>query len=227
MIFTFWEGTMPDYLKLCMKTWKLPYTVLTYDTLHNYTNLEVTDNLKKFSLPQQADVVRVHVLRDNGGYWLDADTIMLSDDLPTETILGNNERRTNTIGYLHTNARSFMFISWAEYQQRVLKTLPDFGWDVMGNRFADKYLKERQDIVIGDITPHWAETYLTYGVGSRYSKYKQVYFVDKYQLSDLRPTNLIMLHNSWTPSWYKQLSEKEVLEQDCTLSNILRGLLNG
>lgn len=226
MIFTFWEGKMPDYLKLCMKTWWFPYKVLTYDNLHEYTSLEVTDNLKRFSLPQQADVVRVHVLRDNGGYWLDADTIMLSDDLPCEMILGNNETRVNTIGYLSTPVRSTMFISWAEYQQRVLKNMSDFGWDIMGNRFTDRYLKENRDITIGDITPHWVETYLKDGTGSRYSKYNQVYFTDKYQLSDLRPTNLIMLHNSWTPSWYKQLSEKEVLEQDCTLSNILREVLS-
>ena len=222
MIYTFWEGKMPDYLKLCMKTWKLPYKVLTYDTLSNYTNLEVTENLKKFSLPQQADVVRVHVLRDNGGQWLDADTIMLDSTLPTETILGNNETRMNTIGYLNTTVRSTMFISWAEHQQRVLKNMPDFGWDVMGNRFTDRYLKENRGIAIGDITPHWAETYMKTGDTSRYSKYREFYFSDSYGLSDLRPTNLIMLHNSWTPSWYKQLSEKEVLEQDCTLSNILR-----
>lgn len=226
MIYTFWEGKMPDYLKLCLKTWKLPYTVLTYANLHNYTDLQVNDNLRRFSLPQQADVVRVHVLRDNVGQWLDVDTIMLDPTLPTETLLGNNETRMNTIGYLNTPVRSIMFISWAEHQQRVLKTMPDFGWDVMGNRFTDRYLKENRDIPIGDITPHWAETYLKDGTESRYSKYNQVYFIDKYQLSDLRPTNLIMLHNSWTPSWYKQLSEKEVLEQDCTLSNILREVLS-
>lgn len=226
MIFTFWEGKMPDYLKLCMKTWKLPYTVLTYDTLHNYTNLEVTDNLKKFSLPQQADVVRVHVLRDNGGQWLDADTIMFDSTLPTETILGNSETRMNTIGYLNTPVRSTMFIGWSEHQQRVLKNMSDFGWDVMGNRFTNRYLKENLDITIGDITPHWAETYMKTGDASRYSKYCQFYFGDNYHLTDLHKTDILMLHNSWTPKEYKALSEKEVLEQDCTLSNILREVLS-
>lgn len=226
MIFTFWEGKMPDYLKLCMKTWKLPHSVVTYANLHHYTNLKVTENLKKFSLPQQADVVRVHVLRDNGGQWLDADTIMLDSTLPTETILGNNETRTNSIGYLNTTIRSTMFSSWAEHQQCALKTMSDLSWDIMGNRFTNRYLKENQDITIGDITPHLPETYMKTGDASRYVKYCQFYFGDDYQLTDLRKTDILMLHNSWTPSWYKQLSEKDVLAQNCTLSNILREVLS-
>jgi len=36
---------------------------------------------------------------------------------------------------------------------------------------------------------------------------------------------LIGLHNSWTPQWYKDFSEKDVLEHDCLLSRILKHLL--
>lgn len=36
---------------------------------------------------------------------------------------------------------------------------------------------------------------------------------------------LIGLHNSWTPEWYKALSEKEVLAHDCLLSRTLRHIL--
>jgi hypothetical protein len=36
---------------------------------------------------------------------------------------------------------------------------------------------------------------------------------------------LIGLHHSWTPEWYKSLSEKEVLENDCILSKTLRHIL--
>ena len=36
---------------------------------------------------------------------------------------------------------------------------------------------------------------------------------------------LIALHNSWTPDWYKQLSEREVLAHPCLLSRTLRHLL--
>lgn len=36
---------------------------------------------------------------------------------------------------------------------------------------------------------------------------------------------VIGLHNSWTPEWYKQLSHTEVLEHECLLSRTLKHLL--
>jgi hypothetical protein len=36
---------------------------------------------------------------------------------------------------------------------------------------------------------------------------------------------VIGLHNSWTPKWYKRLSEKEVLAQDCLLSKTIKHIL--
>ena len=223
MIFTFWEGPQPDYIKLCLSTWTQPYTLLTYDNLHEYTDLTIDDRLKRFTLPQIVDVVRVHVLRDQGGYWLDADTIMVTGELPKEMILGNDEERTNTIGYLHTEPHSEMYERWARYQDLVYtaKWAP-VHWSVMGNDFTDGYLRAFDNIRIGDIRTRWPETYMIHGNASRSAKYHQFYFASGYHLSDIEPTDLIMLHNSWTPGWYKQMSEAEILKDGRTLSNILR-----
>lgn len=223
MVFTFWEGKMPDYLKLCMKTWKFPYIVLTYDNLHEYTDLQITDRLKSYTLPQIADVVRVHVLRDNGGYWLDTDTIMLSDELPTENMVGYVKERTNTIGYLHTEKNSQMFKMWAKYQDDILK-LPytHTHWGIMGNLFTDSYVLSHPEITIYPVDNCWAETYMVKGNDNRHDKYQLLYFANSYELEDFNQTKMLMLHNSWTPNWYKQLSAEQVLEDKVTLSNILR-----
>lgn len=224
MVFTFWEGKMPNYLKLCMSTWKFPYTVLTYDNLHEYTDLQVTGKLKQYTLPQIADVVRVHVLRDNGGYWLDTDTIMLSDELPTENMVGYVKERTNTIGYLHTEKDSPMFKMWAKYQDDILK-LPYIHthWGIMGNMFTDSYVLSHPEITIYPVDDCWAETYKIEGNKiERFSKYVKFYFLQEHSLSDLHPTKMLMLHNSWTPYWYKRLTTEQVLANKCTLSNILR-----
>ena len=226
-IFTFWEGQMPDYIKLCMKTWNFNYTVLNYKNLHKYIDISI-DKLQSFTLPQIADVVRVHVLRDYGGYWLDTDTIILNE-LPTENICGDITERTNTIGFLHTEPHSDMFTAWAEYQDYVIdhpdKVSDLHKWDIFGNRFTDDYIKMHEEISIHNIKPYWPETYMIYLYKSRSSAYKQFYFESSYDLKDLLPTDLLMLHNSWTPAWYKQLNETDVLSQDCTLSNILREIL--
>lgn len=226
MIFTFWEGQMPAYIELCLLTWKHDYVMLNYDNLNQYTDLPI-EKLKRFTLPQIADIVRVHVLRDNGGYWLDTDTIMITDELPTETIMGNANTRMNTIGYLHTRPYSHMFRLWAQYQDYIIDSADlDLSWDIVGNKFTDSYLLDYKDVPIGDVTNRWAETYMIRGYQSRRDKYNLLYFDRRYTLADFyEPTNMLMLHNSWTPQWYKELSKEDVLKNNCTLSNILREVL--
>lgn len=218
MIFTFWEGFMPAYIKLCLKTWGMEYVVLDYSNLNKYTDFIVTPKLKQYTLPQIADCIRVHVLRDNGGYWLDADTIILGD-LPKENITGDPETRSNSIGLLHTEKGSDMFIKWAEYQDEILKGNYPNRWDLFGNAFTDGYIKTHDEITIHPIEDYQPERALN--GGSRSEKYIRFYFESNYHLKDIR-CDLLMLHNSWTPPEYKRLTMSEVLDKNCTMSNILK-----
>ena len=223
MIFTFWEGTKPAYISMCLQTWKLPYTMLNYNNVNQYTDLPL-DRLKRFTLPQIADVVRVHVLRDHGGYWLDADTIMINPQMPVTDMVGNSDERTNTIGLLYSAPGSEMFKAWAEYQDKIINSeSTSLSWSLMGNEFTDDYVKAHKDIRIHDVTKYWPETYMIQG-GQRMDKYRRFYFDSSFRLSDINETDLLMLHNSWTPAWYKESSAP--LEYDCTMSNILKELLN-
>lgn len=228
-VFTFWEGTMPEYIRLCMKTWKFDYVLLTRDNVNQYTDIDLS-KLRNFTLPQIADIVRVHVLRDNGGYWLDTDTIMLTDKLPTTNMIGFVKERWHTLGYLYADKSNMdLFDQWAEYQDRIIKH-PQFqyDWDIVGNRFSNKYVKEHPEITITPIDNYWAECYMIKGddnVISRRGKYEEFYFKKHYRLSDLRPTDMLMLHNSWTPRWYKLSDYYQTIEDDCTLSNILKECL--
>lgn len=229
-IFTFWEGPMPAYIELCIETWHGPYTqtFLNYQNLHLFTDIGKTtlEKLKDYTLPQIADYIRVHVLRDNGGYWLDTDTIMLDGTLPETDMIGNSQSRTNTIGYLHTEKNSEMYQEWCKYQEKVLANPNSpHTWDIMGNAFTDNYVREHEEITIYPVALAWAETYKIQGTTPRQEKYRQFYFECDYKLNELLPTNMLMLHNSWTPDWYKKLSHEQVLADDCTMSNILRELV--
>ena len=178
MLFTFWEGVKPAYIGLCLKTWHMPYTVLNYDNVNEYTDLPI-EKIKRFSLPQIADIVRVHVLRDNGGYWLDADTIMIEDRLPAEAvILGDAMTRLNTCGYLHAaKAGDQMFTDWADYQDHIIKgpTTPR-NWATFANAFTDPYLQEHKEIEIAPIWSCWPEVYMVEGDAKRQLKYPEFYF---------------------------------------------------
>ena len=194
----------------------MPYVILNYSNLHEYTDFIPN---RSYTLPQIADCVRVHVLRDNGGYWLDADTIILGE-LPKENIAGEPDKRTNSIGFLHTEKGSDMFKEWAEYQDRILASGSVFNnWDLFGNAFTDSYVKNHSEITICDINKFQPERAIP--GNSRSEKYYQFYFQDSHHLKDIK-SDLLMLHNSWTPKWYKNLTEAEILSQNCTMSNILR-----
>lgn len=226
-VFTFWEGPMPAYIKLCMKTWNFPYTVLDYSNVNDYTSLPI-EKLKFFTLPQIADIVRVHVLRDNGGYWLDADTIVLGE-LPQLTVFGRPEIRDVSIGYLHTEKNNPMFVEWAQFQEkhgvRVYLRKEKNNWDTMGNAFINPYLKEHKEVEIGNIINCFPEEYMIEKDISRKEKYFSFYFRNEYQLSDIKETPIIMLHNSWTPRWYKNFTKKQVLDRRLTMSNFLRDVI--
>ncbi|MCK7574523.1 MAG: hypothetical protein MZV65_00365 [Chromatiales bacterium] len=58
-------------------------------------------------------------------------------------------------------------------------------------------------------------------------KYEKFWFDNSIDVQEVfRPNqSVIGLHNSWTPQWYKELSDKDVLENECLLSRTLRYLL--
>ena len=230
-VYTFWEGPMPAYIEMCLETWqdKFPFMVLNYDNLEAYTEYDI-ESAKRFTLPIQADAVRVHVLRDNGGYWLDADTIMLTDHLPDADILGDIWKGTNTIGYLRSEKNSRMFSEWAKHQDTIIageksEYTPENEWSVLGNTFTDRYIAKNNDVKIGSIQPCWPEVYKIHYDRPRRRKYFDFYFSSFYELSDIRKTDMLMLHNSWTPAEYKQRTREQVLGSRCTMSNILREVI--
>lgn len=57
--------------------------------------------------------------------------------------------------------------------------------------------------------------------------YQHFYFENDFSLEVMNETKgIILLHNSWTPQKFLTMSEKEFLEQDNTLANILKIILN-
>lgn len=225
MIFTFWEGKMPDYIRMCLETWKLPYTMLNYDNLREYTDYDI-EGAKRFTLPQVSDAVRAHVLRDNGGYWLDADTIMITGKLPTENVIGDPVKRTHSTGVSHyTEEAKDFFKYWAKYQDEVIANPHHSNhWSVLVNMFTDGYVDSHKEVTISDIRKCRPELDMIKS-GESYDKYVQFYFGRDYHLSDIQPIDILVLHNSWTPGWYKKLTREQVLESKCTMSNVLREVL--
>ena len=223
MIFTFWEGQMPAYIKMCLETWKFDYTVLNYRNVLDYTDFDI-ERAKRFTFAQISDAVRAHVLRDNGGWWLDADTIIVTGKLPEENIIGDPDTRTHSTGVSHftEDAKDF-FEKWSEYQDRVIADpYSSHHWSVLVNKFTDTYVPEHEEVTIHDIRKCRPELDMVKGNSSSQSKYENFYFANRYHLADVEPIDMLVLHNSWTPHWYRRMSVESIMKDRCTMSNILR-----
>ncbi len=90
LIFTYWEtpkgSIMPSYLEMCMDTWSkyMPdykTVILNPDNMNQWLGRDYLSpsDLKGLSLPQRKDIVSYGVLHENGGIFLDMDTIAVKD----------------------------------------------------------------------------------------------------------------------------------------------------
>lgn len=83
-VWSYWQGPMPEYIKICIETMKNKcknFTLLTPKNIGDYiynSPLDI-DKCRRLNNPAHlADVYRVAVIFNHGGLWLDCDTIMIN-----------------------------------------------------------------------------------------------------------------------------------------------------
>ena len=259
-IFTFWEPRekIPGYILLCIKTWKkfLPeyqIQILDYEKVKKYLGKELFSQIicKNMTLPIQADAIRVAILKKFGGIWMDADTIILNEELfKRRTIfdlimVGDEKTKTQNIGFIYASKNSKIINEWLKeiinkvriYKENMINPILDNlemhkSWSYLGNNIVNRIItnaktKEflRLDRNKLSAMPE-LNLYKNYSQAQKY-KYNLLYFRrgdPKIVLNKAK--NIILLHNSWTPFKYKSMSEQEFLSQDILLSKLLSNLLN-
>ena len=241
-VYTFWEPSdkIPWYLQMCMETWKkyLPnatIVVLDYKNISDF--LDICDfNLNlfsgRFSLPIIADAIRVALLAKHGGVWVDVDTIVLNSSAE-RYFLPDDKHRTCFFGYricfINTPPGATLMRLWLDYiREKIWNLTPEtqITWDFLGNKFVNPYLgKYREEVNIFDVNPTLPEQKLYAQLGNSIKAYVEFYFNQNLHLAAMN-TDLLLLHNSWTPADFKKFSPQEVLNCDCTMSNILMEALN-
>lgn len=243
-VYTFWEPreNIPYYLRLCMETWKkfLPnatIVVLDYKNIGEFIDVrELGLNLfsdKRFNFLHISDAIRVALLAKHGGVWIDVDTIILNSNvekyfLPDEkhrTILfGNPNTRTTRICFINTPPAAMCMNLWREsIKENLWKLKPStpIGWDFFGNKFIDAYSKKYPDeIEIIDAATVMPDKALISKQVSYEASYMVYYFLQNRHLPDVN-ADMLLLHNSWSPPFFKQLSPQDFFHIDCTMVNVL------
>lgn len=228
--------------------------ILNYKTLKDYIGEELYSKIISTSMPfyMQADAIRISLLNKFGGLWLDTDTIILNGNFIKKyekyelTMIGEEKNKFQYIGFIFASQNSRVLNKWLsqiinnvkEYNSiinRNKSNLPNKmrRWNYLGNSIIDPLLRNntnikflRLDINIINAFPE--RIYFKNLSKTTKEQYREFYFEKgdpDIILNSTKTKYIILLHNSWTPTLYKNMTEKEFLSQDILISKLLSKLL--
>ncbi|MFI3242244.1 MAG: capsular polysaccharide synthesis protein [Alphaproteobacteria bacterium] len=241
-----WEKFLPDYkIIIC------DYNNLN-QYLDEYTIKKIL--CKKMTLVMQSDAIRAALLCKHGGIWIDTDTIITSPNFFNEIkkakccMIGRKKENVMYGAFIYTQQPYTIFMEkWYNAvvdKVKIYRFYRQFkwifrkkhkqtkNWDYCLNSIIDPlstqisepdFLCIDQDEI--NALPEFLSPMQQEGL-SRLEVYEQFYF-QKGKANKVLDDNkgIILLHNSWTPQKYQQMSKEEFLNQDILLSNILNNLL--
>ena len=188
-IFTFWENKKnkeqktPEYIKLCINSWKkyLPdyeIIVLNYSNIDEWIGKNYYDKVlyKKFTIAQQTQAIRAAVLEQHGGLWFDADIIVTNSDI--EKLFDNNSEHNifeNRIACIKAKKHSKILRKWIKgikWKLFIYKYLFDFcfryfpfkasemmNWDYLSDSILGKYFNTKNKKLLNNIKINDSKTY--------------------------------------------------------------------
>jgi len=252
-IFTFWEPKekIPGYLKLCIRTWKkfLPeynINIMNFKSTKDYIGEYMLSRIvsKNLPLPIQADAIRVALLNQSGGIWMDPDTIITNSDflktLENYELVMIGEKKMQHIGFIIASNNSDIINNWLKEILKKVKIYNQFNnkninigikWSFLGNMIIDKLLQNSTDKKFFrlDMNKIFAFPEVKFFENSKLNmkqRYIKLYFSNREPKIILEKVKgLIMLHNSWTPIKYKKLTETKFLKENILLSKLLSKIL--
>ena len=156
-VFLYWTGREYSLITLLRK--------LMYAHSNNETNYKIHLITKKNALQyvkelpscfdsllpaHQADLIRVHVICEYGGIWLDSDTLVMEDLQRLFTIFDGKDgffmRQNNEViwnGVFGSNANTQLLIEWKKYIDKTMsEKQQNIAWEEIGNTFLQKTFQE-------------------------------------------------------------------------------------
>ena len=265
IIFTFWEPRreVPGYLQLCMKTWKkfLPnyeIKILDYKSVQEILGEKLFSSVvcKNMTLPIQADAIRVAILNNFGGIWMDPDIVILNGEFMENlkhyelAMVGDDNSKRQDIGFIYSSKNSSLLKDWLDeiilrvkkYKQIIFNTDISLNgseemkevkiWHYLGNGIIDKFLRNTTGNMFYRIDRNTINSFpeRKFYKNSSFNniqKYRLFYFQKRDPKIVLNNSrDILYLHNSWTPIEYKKMSASKFIRQDILLSKLLASILN-
>ncbi|WP_245566801.1 glycosyltransferase [Jonesia quinghaiensis] len=245
-LYTFWEGAAPSvYLKACVATWyshfpELELTIIDHSNMGEWLeDLLPVSEVKKLSFAMQSDVVSAAVLSKVGGVFVDIDTIVTGERarsfmLPKDERLhcfGISPESGFHLALLSSSGPNQLARFWVDQIARRLSPLPGkYEWSHVGNAPLSDILKsmDTKDLIkVLDKNKYGVILETSLGVKAHPMElYRRIWF-EETKYADLNYRNvaiadLMLLHNSWTPKWVKEITSIPVLlSKDNLFSSVI------
>lgn len=206
------------------------------------------------TLPIQADAIRVAILQKYGGFWMDADNLIINSNFITMfnksdlQMFGNSQIKKLYTGFIYGTNNSIILKIWLKsiikrikiYKFRLflkrifptkynIKIFNELGsWDYLGNGIINELVSNasEKDFKLIEQNVAYALPEQIFLNGTLVQRYIDFYFTKKDRTKFIKNCKgILMLHNSWTPQKYKIMSVKEFMSQDIMLSHLIKKLL--
>ena len=246
LCFKTWKKYLPGEYKVI---------VLDYHNIRDYLNYKIINKIlfKEMTLQAQSDAIRVAILQKYGGIWMDSDTIITNSKFMNMLygsdliMFGYSKKKIVHIGFIYASNKSTILKVWLKniimririFKQRLfLKRIFPIkrfkqsfeellSWNYLGNGILGKIIENIQNKSFKILEREEAYVLPELNFYKNPLKcYRDLYFTPGDPENILKKNKgVLMLHNSYTHEKYKKMSEKEFLQQDIMLANLLLRLL--
>jgi len=228
--------------------------LINYDNLPELTGTDLDlQRLARLTLPIISDLLVMYFLYKYGGAFVDVDTIYTgkfalfnSADPNTLYAVGKQGSTAHLAFFLSLKEQSFLLWHILQMQRTKLSQIPTTGenkipWDLLGNSIINPLAVE---LATSPNAPSFhilsnATVFLEtkFALAKKYNInaygwdiYNRFYFDPNPEISteamvEKSKINMVLLHNSWTPQKFKEMSVNEFLEQDIVMARLFKHLL--
>ena len=247
-IYTFWQGYMPPYIRMCLDTFPnsgYEFELLDHSNVNDYLSPRdfPLEKLAKLPPAAQGDIIACYMMNRFRGYFIDADTVFLGKINHLEELLDSHELvmiGDEKVPFCHaafilSSGDSVLLREWETKIRDLLATIEnsdqagsqgESGFAINSNSFGNPLLHpligERLNwvkILDKDLFLPENRSLRDFSSEKRSQSYNEFYFTE--EAKDLPDTPFLILHNSWSPEWYKNYRREEIEKNTLFISRIL------
>ena len=200
-IYTYWEGDRPAFIDMCIQSIAVKSGgVLNFIKCDEHTELPI--NLK-------VDYSKAKTIYENGGFWIDADMIVMKDLTPIFDLLETHEF-VGIPGFFGARKGANILKRWIDGMDSAIEKGGLTFSDLIQPLLHDSEFKEFEPLTREMICPIYHDEFM------------KLFDPPK----DYGDPFVVTLYNSQFPQWFKQQTREQILSSNTTVGNFFRKVIS-